>query len=242
VFPISYGMKSNKKETVVIALGGSLIVPKHEVDSQFLKGLRSILLPILSDRRFVIVTGGGGIARQFQQAADDINSVSDEDKDWLGIHTTRLNAHLLRTIFSDVAHPTIFDNPNRPIEDEEWNSNSLFIASGWRPGCSTDHIAMQLVHRFGAPRLIIASSISHVYTGDISKDPSAKPIEDITWNEYRSLMKDTWSPGMKAPVDPVAAVFAEENKIEAVVLCGSELHNLRNIILDKPYKGTRIHN
>ena len=235
-------MKLNKKETVVIALGGSLIIPGQEVDSQFLKGLRSMLLPILSDRRFVLVIGGGGTAREFQRAAGEINFVSDEDKDWLGIHATRLNAHLLRTIFSDVAYPEIFDNPNRPIDEDEWNAHSLFIASGWRPGCSTDYIAMQLAHRFRAFRLIVASTIPYVYTGDISQDSSVKPIEDITWREYRSLVNNTWSPGMKAPVDPVASRFAEKNNIETVVLRGSELHNLRNVIFNKPYKGTRIHN
>ena len=229
------------KETVVIALGGSLIIPNQEIDSQFLKGFRSMILPILTDRRFIIVTGGGGIARQFQQSAEYVDSASDEDKDWLGIHATRLNAHLLRTIFSDVAFPIILDNPNRPIEDNEWNTYSLFIASGWKPGCSTDHVAMQLAHRFKAPRLIIASSIPYVYTGDISTDPLVKPIQEITWEKYRALIHDTWSPGMKAPVDPIAARFAEENNMDVIVLRGSELHNLRNVILGKPYQGTHLH-
>jgi hypothetical protein len=31
----------------------------------------------------------------------------DEDLDWLGVHATRLNAHLFRTIFRDLAHPVI---------------------------------------------------------------------------------------------------------------------------------------
>ena len=38
-----------------------------------------------------------------------MSRVTDEDKDWIGIHATRLNAHLLRTIFRDVADPVVID-------------------------------------------------------------------------------------------------------------------------------------
>ena len=58
----------------------------------------------------MLVVGGGALARQFQDAAGIVTKVNDEDKDWIGIHSTRLNAHLLRTIFRDVADPVIIDS------------------------------------------------------------------------------------------------------------------------------------
>ena len=35
--------------------------------------------------------------------------VTDEDKDWIGIHTSRTNGQLLRTIFREEANPVMID-------------------------------------------------------------------------------------------------------------------------------------
>ena len=97
-------MKKSIK-TIVISLGGSIIVPgKIQVD--FLKQFKEFILKFIKkDYRFIIVAGGGKICREYQDAAGKISSLNNEDKDWLGIHTTRLNAHLLRTIFKKEAYP-----------------------------------------------------------------------------------------------------------------------------------------
>ena len=91
-------MDSNS-DTIVIALGGSIIVSRS-IQVRFLKQFRKFILKFIKQgKRFVIVAGGGSIARNYQAAASDIVKLSDEDQDWLGIHATRINAHLLRAIF-----------------------------------------------------------------------------------------------------------------------------------------------
>lgn len=89
------------EEIIIVSLGGSLIIPK-EIDWKFLKEFREeIIKQINEGKRFVFVTGGGYVAREYQQAADKVTELTRDDMDWLGIHTTRLNAHLVKTILEN---------------------------------------------------------------------------------------------------------------------------------------------
>ena len=43
------------------------------------------------------------------------------------------------------------------------------------------------------------------FQADPRKDKNAKPIDKITWTDFRKLVGDEWIPGMNAPFDPVAS-------------------------------------
>ena len=74
---------------------------------------------ILQGYKFIIITGGGKTARKYQNSAKEITGLTRDDLDWIGIHSTRLNAHLVRTIFRKRAHPKIIKNPNEKINFKE---------------------------------------------------------------------------------------------------------------------------
>lgn len=231
-------MTSDSRDTIVIALGGSIIASRS-IQARFLKRFRKFILKFLKeDKKFVIVAGGGKVARDYQNASTKIAELSNEDKDWLGIHATRINAHLLRVIFFDVAHPVVLDSPLKKIKNEE--KYNLFIASGWRPGWSTDYVAVMLASRFQTKRLIVATKIPYVYDEDIEKNKRAKPLKKISWKDYRKMVGDVWTPGLKLPVDPIAAKLAQSLKIEAIVARGTDLENMENILRGKKYRGTLI--
>src|SRR3989338_1019883 len=215
-FAIIKVMKTIK--TIVISLGGSIIVPK-EIQVKFLKSFREFILRFLKrNYRFVIVAGGGSIASNYIKAGSEIAKISDEDKDWLGIHATRINAHLLRTIFKKYAYPVVLDNPLKKIGGNHFR---LFVASGWRPGWSTDYVAVLLAERFKADKIIIASNIDYVYEKDVAKYKTAKPIKELSWKKYRGLISSKWKPGMRSPMDPVAARLAAKLKMEVIILRGT---------------------
>ena len=117
------------KPIIIISVGGSLIVP-DAIDVSFLKSLRELVLSKLPEYRFVIITGGGKTCRNYQAAAEAVVATPSDDLDWLGIHSTRLNGHLLRTIFRKEAHPRIITNPHEDIHFDE----DVLIAAGYRPG------------------------------------------------------------------------------------------------------------
>src|SRR5512140_1919661 len=93
---------------VVLSLGGSLIIPSGGFDIDFLQGFRTLLVKKINEGyRFIVVCGGGQTARSYQAAARALGHLEPDDIDWIGIHATRLNAHFMRTILRDHAHPVL---------------------------------------------------------------------------------------------------------------------------------------
>lgn len=227
-----------KQKTILISLGGAIICPEAgKINAGFLKNFRSLILKFVEkDCRFVIVTGGGKICRAYQDAAKKIADLSDEDKDWLGIHVTRLNGHLLRTVFCDIAYPVVLDDPHKPIEDN-WK---ILIGAGWRPGCSTDYDSVLLAKRFGAQEIINASNTPYVYNKDFRKHADATPIKEIHWADYRKLIGSKWIPGMSAPFDPIASKEAEESKMRVFIIKGTDIKNFEKLLSGEKFKGTVI--
>jgi uridylate kinase len=226
------------KETIVISVGGSLIAP-DELDTTFLKKLHSIILSYLEAKhRIVLITGGGKTARKYQQAASKVAKLDPDDLDWLGIHATRLNAHLVRTIFREVAYPVIITNPDEVLDVPK--SARLIVAAGYRPGASTDLRAVQIAQHAKATKLINLSNIDYVYTADPRKDKNAKPIKTIGWHDFRALLPEDWDPGLSAPFDPVAAKLAQKLELEVAVINGAKLTELAKYLEGKPFKGTVV--
>jgi uridylate kinase len=236
--------KDKRKAFSVIGLGGSLIVPASgNINILFLKQFRRFILEFVRrGERFIIVVGGGRVARTYQQAAKRIGKLSFDDADWLGIHATRMNAHLLRTIFRKWACPVVLDNPHKKLNKRILSKYPIVIAAGWKPGWSTDYIAVLLAKRFRVKQILDAGNIPFVYTRDKMKYKNAKPILQITWREYQKLVGRKWTPGMSSPIDPVAASEARKSNIDAVVFLGTDLQNFRNILEGKTFRGTRIGN
>lgn len=224
----------------ILSLGGSLIVPE-EIDSAYLKEFKTVIEDAASNGwKFVIITGGGKICRKYQNAAEHANVlVTDEDKDWLGIHATRMNAQLIRTIFRDIAHPRVNTNPH-DLEDFYSFKESVLVAAGWRPGFSTDYDAVVLAKYLDIEKIVNFSNIDYVYTEDPRNNPNAQKIETITWTDFRKIVGNEWSPGLNAPFDPIASKLAQEAKLEVAILNGKNLPNFESYLEGKPYRGTKI--
>ena len=221
-----------------MSVGGSLIVP-DQIDTDFLKRFKTLVLEKIEQGfSFVIITGGGKTARRYQDAAEQASLLTNDDLDWLGIHSTRLNAHLFRTIFRDSAHPTIITNPDEILDAP--HDAPLIVAAGYRPGSSTDLRAVQIAKRSGATKLVNLSNIDYVYTADPRTNPDAKKIEKISWVEFRKLIPAEWDPGLSAPFDPVAAKEAEALGLEVAIINGAKLEEFSNYLDGKPFIGTVI--
>jgi len=222
----SFPVHQASPKRIVISLGGSLIIPDR-INDKFLKEFRAFVSEQVDKGwQFVITTGGGNITRVYQEGAKRIlgDEVSKDDLDWLGIHTTRVNAHLMRTVFYDLAQPVIVMNPEESEMDED---SPVIIAGGWKPGWSTDYVASKLAERIKAPFVVNITNVSQVYDADPKKNPDAKPIEIMSWKDYREMIGDEWTPGMNIPFDPIAAKLCQENDITALIMNGTDIDNLR---------------
>ena len=180
---------------------------------------------------------GGGPARRYQEAYREIISdVNDEEADWVGIMATRLNAQLIKAVMGKWCSQDVVTNP---MEAPTFTGRVL-VASGWKPGFSTDYDAVLLAERFKADALINLSNIEKVYTADPKTDPNAKPIDKITWADFRSMVGDEWIPGKNVPFDPVASRHAEKIGLKVICAAGKNLENLRKILSGEDFFGTTI--
>lgn len=224
--------------TVVISLGGSLIVP-DAIDVELLKKFKQFILESLqAGRRIVVIAGGGKTTRRYQEAAAAVSTLTDDDLDWLGIHATRLNAHLIRTILRDVAHPVIITNPDDVLDVPD--SARVIVAAGYRPGSSTDLRAVQIAEHLGAKRLVNLSNIDYAYTDDPRTNPSAEKITEMAWADFRKILPADWSPGLSSPFDPVASREAEKNGIEVAIINGNNIDELSKYLAGEAFIGSLI--
>jgi len=238
----SYPIQKLNPKRVILSVGGSIIVP-NEIDTDYLKDMRAFVMRYIEQEwSFTMVVGGGAPARKYIEAARTVmdGNLASEDMDWLGIHATRFNSHLVRTIFRDVAQPNIVTNPERsPINEKK----KVVVVSGWKPGWSTDFVAAKIAERFGAKVIVNLSNIKQVYTADPKKDPNAKPVSHMTWREYRDIIGgETWIPGFNSPFDPIASKMCDEQNITVVVLNGADIPNLEKCMRGEEFVGTILSN
>jgi uridylate kinase len=222
-------------QTIVLSLGGSLVVPDG-IDVPFLKGFRTFVLGQLrKGRRLVIIVGGGMVCRRYQAAASAVSKLTRDDVDWLGIHSTRLNAHLIRTVLRDVAHPQIVKDPTQRTAFRK----GVLVAAGWKPGFSTDYDAVMLAKRFRSGVVINLSNVDYAYDKDPKYHKDAKPLERLSWPDFRRLVGNRWDPGLNAPFDPVASREAQRLGL-SVLIAGRDLENVKAFLDGKPFRGTLI--
>lgn len=227
------------ENTIVVSVGGSLIVP-DAIDTTFLKNLKTLVdRHTALGRRFIIIAGGGCTARRYQDAAKEVATLTPDDLDWMGIHATRLNGHLLRTIFRDSAHRTMITNPDEVHDVLE--HEMVTIAAGYRPGASTDLRAVQIAERVAATLVVNLTNTDYVYTDNPKTNPAATPIMTITWEDFMKLIPAEWDPGLSSPFDPVAARAAAQLGLTVAHINGATLGELDKLLEDQPFVGTTIH-
>lgn len=233
-----------KEPPIIISVGGSLIVPNGGPDNQFLSKLNIFIRDqVKKGRRFFLVAGGGRLSRVYRDTGRAvIGNVTDEDLDWIAIHVTRLNAHLLRTIFEDIAHPRIIENYDHKLLN--WNE-PIVIGAGWKPGWSTDFDAVKIAQDYGGKMIINLSNIDWLHDKDPKKYKDAKIIKKITWEQMekmmdKALVNGKWLPGLSAPFDPIATKLAKKINLTTIIANGKDFKNLEKIIEGDSFKGTVI--
>jgi len=116
----------------------------------------------------------------------------------------------------------------------------VILASGWKPGWSTDFCAAMVCEDYGVKTVINMSNIETAYNEDPKTHPDAKPIKKINWNEFRKIVGDKWTPGLNMPYDPIASKKAQELGLKVIILKGNNFENLENYFEGRDFVGTTI--
>ncbi|MGI5070324.1 UMP kinase [Treponema pectinovorum] len=228
--------------TKVLSVGGSIVAPEGP-DTEFVKKFVAMIKEYLAKNegeKLILVVGGGGPARIYQKAFRDVANLdleeNVEDADWIGIMATRLNAQFVKACFGDLCKESVVTDPT--VADEF--KGSILLAAGWKPGFSTDNDAVLLAQKFNADTVVNLSNIEKVYTDDPRKNPNAKPIDKISWSDFRKLVGDEWTPGKNCPFDPIASKKAQSLGLKVICAGGKNLENIKSILEGKDYIGTTI--
>ena len=147
------GFIINVMTTKILSVGGSIIAP-DKPDTEFLNNFIAMSRRWLgegNDRRLIFVSGGGAPARVYQKAYGDVleksgGHIQNDAADRIGIMATRLNAELLKACCADLCRNEVVCDPTADISF----SGKILVASGWKPGFSTDNDAVLLAEKFGA--------------------------------------------------------------------------------------------
>ncbi len=229
--------------TKVLSVGGSIIAPEKP-DNSFLREFVVMVTGWLnadSSRRLILVAGGGAPARIYQHAYAEVSAetgipAESNAADWIGIMATRINAQLLKALFGNLCRNEVVYNPTEDLNFD----GQILVAAGWKPGFSTDNDAVLLGEKFGADTIVNLSNIEKVYTDDPRKNPDAKPLDTISWKNFRAMVGDEWTPGKNTPFDPIASKKAESLGMKVICAGGKNIPNIRAILDGGEYIGTTI--
>ncbi|PLX28947.1 UMP kinase [Candidatus Parcubacteria bacterium] len=227
-----------KKDVKIISVGGSIIIPKTGFNVPFLKKFRQLILSeVKKGTKFVLIIGGGATCRQYQDALKKTVRLKDVDLDWMGIHTTMVNAQFVKLLFQDDAYKDVITDPRKKVK----TNKPIIIAAGYKPGWSTDMDAVLMAKAYGAKDVINLSNIDYVYDKDPAKFKGAKKIESTDWKTFRrDVVGNTWDPGKNAPFDPIASREAQKLGLKVAILKGTNLPEVRKVLAGKKFKGTVI--
>jgi uridylate kinase len=223
---------------VTICFGGSVIAPEKPNTDLIQEIAKTVSILKSKNYEILIVTGGGGPARMYIEAAKRLGAPNVE-LDKIGIDVTRLHARMLISALGEIAEPEPMTTVEAAVRAAF--KNKVPVMGGTKPGHTTDYVAAMLAKYSGSELLIFFSDVDGVYTADPKRDPKAKKIETMTTKELGKRFATVKAePGMKTIIDPIAAKLIERSKFKTLVMGAHEIKRLPKILEGAGHSGTTI--
>jgi uridylate kinase len=220
-------------KTIVISLGGSVIVP-DKVNYDFLKKFKKVIDSV--NYKFVIVTGGGSTARKYMKALEK-GKFSDKIYSLIGIASTKLNARVVGGVFNYKG-----EIPESMLEVKKKLKKQKIVvcgALGYREKMTTDGNSADLARYLGSDLFINVTNVKGLYNKD-PKLKGAKLIKQISFDEFYGIAKKIkFKAGQHFVLDQKAAKIIKENEIMTIII-GNELSNFKKMLNGKKFVGTVI--
>lgn len=227
------------KKTIIISLGGSLIIP-NKIDTEYLTKFKKTILKNSKKYKFVIVCGGGKTARNYIQGLENQNIKNTKLlQSHLGISATRLNARFMTNFFDSDANKGIPKNM-KEIESLLKRNKVVFCgALRYSSNQTSDSTTAKLANFFNS-NFINLTNVKGLYEKDPKKFRSAKFIPEISHKEfYKLTTKTKFQPGQHFVLDQTAAKIIKKYKIKTYIL-GEDIKQLDNLLNNKHFIGTEI--
>jgi len=226
-----------KKKVIVLSLGGSLIIP-DKVDYVFLQKFKKTLQKNKNKYKFVVVCGGGSVARKYITALKK-QGLAPKMQSLAGISATRMNARFMNYFFNQDVKKGIAHR-KRQVKKQIAKKEIIFCgALKYHENETSDSVAAKLADYFKTDFINI-TNVSGLHNKNPKKYKNAKFISKINWKEFNKMAnKIKYKPGQHFVLDQTAAKIILKNKIKTYII-GKNLKNLDNILQNKKFHGTII--
>ena len=224
-------------KVVVISLGGSLIVP-DKVDFNFLEKFKKTLRKHYRKYKFVIVCGGGSVARKYIEALR-AEGKSEKELSLAGIRVTKMNASFLMQILGKEANGILPRNMKEVKNNLHKNNLVICGALRYTSKSTSDSTAAKLAHYLKS-EFINMTNIKGLYSDNPLTNKKAKFIPYESWREFeKRALAIKYSSGQHFVLDQGAAVIIRKCKIKTYII-GKDLSNIKKILENKKFTGTLI--
>ena len=225
------------KKTIVISLGGSLIVPE-KVNPKWLENFKIVLEKNYRKYKFAVVCGGGFVAREYITILEHEHK-NKKQQSLAGISATRMNAILMMQLFGKPANSEL---PLTMIEVKNMLEKNKIVFCGalrYAPSQTSDSTAARLAEYLKTDFINI-TNVPGLYSSNPLKNKKAKFIPKISWRDFeKKALLIKYKPGQHFVLDQKAAVLIKKHKIKTYIL-GQEMKNLDNLLNNKSFTGTII--
>lgn len=225
------------KKVIVISLGGSLIVP-DEIDIKFLTKFKD-LIHKYKNYKYVIVTGGGSIARKYIHALQETHK-SEYLQSLSGISVTRMNARFLSYFFNLDQEGIPHDMKH--VENLLQKNDIVFCGALRYSEHQTSDTTCAKLANFLKTDFINLTVVSGLYTKNPLEHKDAVFIPKISWKDFeKKALKIPFKPGQHFVLDQKAATLIKKYKITTYIF-GKDLKDFENYLAEKNFGGTVISN
>jgi uridylate kinase len=226
-----------KKKVIVISLGGSLIIP-DEINTNFLKEFKKTILNNTKKNKFIIVCGGGSIARRYISALREAG-INEKLQSFSGISTTRMNARFM-SYFFNVNQEYGVPHSMRILRKYLKKQDVIFCgALEYKPNQTSDSTSAQIAKRFRTI-FINLTDVQGLHDKNPKEFKDAKFIPIISWKNFDKMAnKLKFKPGQHFVLDQTASRIIMKDKITTYIL-GKSMSQLNNLLKNKKFKGTII--
>src|SRR4030042_7198526 len=226
-----------KKPVIVLSLGGSLIIP-DKINLKYLKDFKKVILKNKDKYKFIIICGGGNIARTYISALREAG-MNEVFQSYAGISATRMNARFLAYFFNQDQKRGI---PHHMLKLKRKVRKFDIVFSGalaYNPNQTSDSTASQIAEAFKCD-FINLTNVKGLYDKNPKKFKDAKFMPKISWKDFDKMANATkFQPGQHFVLDQTASKIIKKSRITTYII-GEDMNQLDKLLNGKEFIGTTI--
>jgi len=229
---------SAAKPVIVVSVGGSMIA-REKVDAALIAKFANSVNNLRKEGfEFVLVAGGGKIARDYIATARTLGVENNFVLDEIAITVTRLNALMLIQAFEQ-AFPDVLTDVKKI--HEILAARKIPVFGGLIPGFTTDTVAASIAEYIGGI-FVNLSDQEGIFNADPRYSKNAHLIPKMSHEKLMRVLSknDSRAPGENMILDAFTCMILNRSKITTFVLNMADLENFEQAIKGSEFHGTIV--